>query len=97
MAALYTVLKCKRCQKAVNTVSVSQAMQPYDRVPKQDHNSPHGGVFSLKDKDVRVSPSTSTGKHLTSTLSYINVGVSTLYMFICHNILTVILGIFVVI
>ena len=53
-------------------------------------------VFSLKHEGVRVSPSTWTGRHLTSTLLYINVGVSAVYIFICHNLLTVILGIFVV-
>ena len=47
-------------------------------------------VFSLKDKGVRVTPSTWTGRNLTSTLPYINVDVSAAYMFICHNYYAVI-------
>ncbi len=47
-------------------------------------------VFLLKDKGVRVSPSTWTGRHLTSTSSYINAWVSAVYIFLCHNVLTVI-------
>ncbi len=75
-------------------------MQRYDRVRKQDHSTPHRGyftVFSLKVKGLRVNPSTKTGRHLTSASSYIKVWVSVVYMFIDHDLLTVILGVFVVI
>ena len=99
MAALYTMLKCKCYRKVVNTVLVSQAIQCYDQVRKQDHSTPCGvyfTVFSLKDKGVRVNTSTWTGRLLTSASSYMNVWVSAVYTFICHDLLTVILGIFVV-
>ena len=78
----------KVAEKAVNTVLVAQAMQRYDQVRKQDHGTPHRAyfaVFSLKDKGVRVSPSTCTGRHLTSASLYIDVRVSVVYIFICHD------------
>ncbi len=37
------------------------------------------------------------GRHLTSASSYIKVRVSAVYMFIDHNLMSVILGIYVVI
>ena len=70
-------------------------MQRSDQVRKQDHSTPHGAyftVFSVKDTGVRVSPSKWTGRHLTSALPYINVGVSAVYMFICHNYYTQLLN-----
>ncbi len=75
-------------------------MQRYDRVQKQDHSTPYRvyfTVFSLNVKGVRVNPSTRTGRHLTSASSYIKVRVSAVYIFICHDFLTVILGVFVAI
>ena len=54
-------------------------------------------VFSLKVKGVKVNPSTRTGRHLTSASSYIKVRVSAVYMFIEHDLLSVILGVYVVI
>ncbi len=51
-------------------------------------------VFSLKVKGVTVNPGTRTGRHLTSALSYIKVRVSAVYMFIDHDLLTVILGVY---
>ncbi len=38
-----------------------------------------------------------TGRHLTSASAYIKVRVSVVYMFIDHDLLTVILGLYVVI
>ena len=71
-------------------------MQRYDQVRKQDHSTLHWGyftVFSLKIKGVRVSPVPGTGRHLTSASSYIKVRVSAVYMFMDHDLLTVILGV----
>ncbi len=49
----------------------------HDQVRKQDHSTPYRAyfsVFSLNDKGVRVSLSARTGRHLTSTSSYIKYG-----------------------
>ncbi len=84
-------------KKAINTVQYLRLCNAMIKFENRITAPRTGVIFSLKVKGVRVSPSTRIGRHLTSTSSYIKVWVSAVYMFIDHNLLAVILGVFVVI
>ncbi len=85
MAALYTVLSANVAEKLsipYRYIKPCNAMIKFENRITAHPTGVYFTVFSLKDKCVRVSPSTRTGRHLTSTSPYINVGVSAVYMFI---------------